>query len=251
MFPHTLTSVQRWWLIVLLALWAVLLFGGFVFGKGDANHHMPLATRIASSLVLVVAGWSWYALSRGASGGAERYALFVALGMTLGFLGDLLMAGLIPLEPHVLGGMLAFGAGHLFYIAAFIGFGNQQGLDAPGPRWVALAVWLVVGMVGWYAVVFRGQDPSVLHWAALPYALLLASTAGFATGLALQARAFIPLAVGAGLFLLSDLILAGQLFSGLTFPLIGDVIWLTYGPGQMLIVYSVAAAMRLTTTVAS
>ncbi len=188
--------------------------------------------------------------SGGAPGGAERYALFVALGMTLGFLGDLLMAGLIPVEPHVLGGMLAFGAGHLFYIAAFVGFGNRQGLDAPGPRWVALAIWLVVGMAGWYAVVFRGQKPSVLHWAALPYALLLASTAGFATGLAVQARAFIPLALGTGLFLVSDLILAGQLFSGLTFPLIGDVIWLTYGPGQMLIVYSVAAAMRLTTTTA-
>lgn len=251
MFPTTLTSMQRWWLILLLALWAVLLFGGFLFGKGDANHHMPLATRIASSLVLVVAGWSWYALSRGGPGGAERYALFVALGMTFGFVGDLLMAGLIPFEPHVLAGMLAFGIGHLFYIAAFVGFGNQQGLNAPGPRWLAVAVWLVIGMVGWYAVVFRGQEPSILHWAALPYALLLASTAGFATGLAVQASAFIPLAVGAGLFFLSDLILAGQLFSGLTFPLIGDVIWLTYGPGQMLIVYSVAAVMRLTTTVAS
>ena len=35
-----------------------------------------------------------------------------------------------------------------------------------------------------------------------------------------------------------DLILAAQLFSGLAFPLIGDVIWLTYGPAQALIVYA-------------
>jgi hypothetical protein len=101
-----------------------------------------------------------------------------------------------------------------------------------------LAGWLLVGLVGWYLVVFRGQEVTMLHWAALPYALLLASTAGFATGLALQSSHFVPLALGAALFLLSDLILAGELFSGLKFPLIGDVIWLTYGPGQALIVYA-------------
>jgi hypothetical protein len=76
----------------------------------------------------------------------------------------------------------------------------------------------------------------------LPYALLLASTAGLATGLALQSTYFVPLAIGAALFLLSDLILAGELFSGLQFPLIGDVIWLTYGPGQALIVYASGVA---------
>ena len=79
----------------------------------------------------------------------------------------------------------------------------------------------------------------MLHLAALPYALLLASTAGFATGLALQSALFIPLALGAGLFLISDLILATQLFNKAYFWLISDVVWLTYGPGQMLIVFSI------------
>ena len=88
----------------------------------------------------------------------------------------------------------------------------------------------------------RGHTPTTLHWAALPYALLLASTAGFATGLALQDATLLPLALGAALFLLSDLILAAQLFNHLHFPLIGDVIWLTYGPGQMLIVYTLGRA---------
>ena len=80
---------------------------------------------------------------------------------------------------------------------------------------------------------------TVLHYAALPYALLLASTAGFATGLALNISAFIPLALGCALFLLSDLLIAARLFSGVFFPLIDDVVWLTYGPAQMLIVYSI------------
>ena len=92
-----------------------------------------------------------------------------------------------------------------------------------------------------------GIAPTVVHWIALPYALLLAGTAGVATGLALQDGRFVPLALGAALFLLSDLILAGEMFSGMRFRLIGDIIWLTYGPAQMLIVYSIGAVLaRLT-----
>ena len=137
----------------------------------------------------------------------------------------------------------AFGLGHVAYIAAILGYGSAHGLDAAGPRFGAWLAWLLIGAVAWYFVVFRGQKPTALHWAALPYSLLLASTAGFATGLALQDPAFVPLAIGAVLFLISDLILAAQLFAGRRFRLIDDVVWLTYGPGQMLIVYSVGAAI--------
>ena len=122
-----------------------------------------------------------------------------------------------------------------------------MGLGDPR-RWIALAVWLLIGLVGWYFVVYRGagatgEGVTIIHWIALPYALLLATTAGVATGLALADSGFLLLALGAALFLLSDLILAGDMFSGLSFPLIGDVIWLTYGPAQMLIVYSAATVL--------
>jgi hypothetical protein len=156
------------------------------------------------------------------------------------------MAGLLPLKDYVLGGIGSFGIGHILYIIAFVGFGNQQSLDESGARWGALVLWLLVGLIGWYIVVFRGQRATFLHYAALPYALLLASTAGFATGLALQAGGFAPLAVGAALFLVSDLLLAAQLFNNLYFRLIGDVVWLTYGPAQMLIVVSAYTMLILT-----
>lgn len=233
MFTY-LAAAQRFWLIGLLVVWAIFLFGGFVFGKGE--RRMPAWTRMASSAALVLAAWSWFALNRGS------FSLLLALGMTLGFVGDLWLAGVLPFGRSVIGGIVAFGIGHIFYISAILTFGNQHGLDASAPRWGALIVWLFIGLVGWYLVVFRRQEATMLHWAALPYALLLASTAGLATGLALQASHFIPLAIGAALFLLSDLILAGELFSGLQFPLISDLIWLTYGPGQALIVYAVGVA---------
>ena len=234
--------LPRYWMIGLLVGWGLFLFGGFLLGSGDESHRMPTWTRMASSIALVIAGWSWFWLAR--DGEIRPFALFIALGMTFGLLGDLVLAGLLPGGRNVLAGIAAFGIGHVFYITGILRFGNQYGLNDPGTRWGALVSWLVVGLLGWFFVVYRGQEPTVLHWAALPYALLLASTAGFATGLAVHSNLFIPLAVGAALFLLSDLILAAELFNGLSFRSIGDVIWLTYGPGQMLIVYAIGVAMR-------
>ena len=226
---------------LLWILWAGLLFGGFLFGPADANQRMPLWTRLASSAVLVIAAWSWVTLTR--YDFASSFILWLAIGMSLGFLGDLFMAGVMPGGRNVLGGMAAFGLGHIAYIIGIWQFSNQSGLASGTIRWGSLIVWWIIGAVAWYFVVYRGQQPTTLHQAALPYALLLASTAGVATALALQDAQFIWLALGAVLFLSSDLILAAELFNGTSFFLIGDVIWLTYGPGQMLIVYSAITAV--------
>jgi uncharacterized membrane protein YhhN len=229
------------WSIVLLAAWAVLLFGGFLSGAGDLpEHRMPTWTRLASSAALVALAWTRWSFARRERRGG--FALLLALGMTLGFVGDVALSGVLPGGENVLAGIAAFGLGHVFYIRAVLSYEKSERLTAPAPRRAALAAWLTIGAVAWYFVVFRGQEVEVLHWAALPYALLLAGTTGVATGLALQARVFVPMAVGAALFLVSDLILAAQLFNDLDFRLIGDVIWLTYGPGQMLIVTAAIVA---------
>ncbi len=241
MFDY-ISSPARYGLIVLWGIWAFFLFGGFIFGHESKTHRIPRKARMASSVTLAVAGWSWYILTSATD--AQAYALFIAIGMSLGLLGDLILADVLPGGRNVLGGIGAFGLGHVFYIAAIIRYGNTTGLNDPQTRWGALLVWLFIAVLGWYFVVFRGQKGTVLHWAALPYALLLASTAGLGMGLALQSSLFIGLAVGAGLFLFSDLVLAAELFNGLQFNSIGDLIWLTYGPGQMLIVYSIGAAIQ-------
>jgi hypothetical protein len=241
-----LNDMQHIWLTGLLILWAVFLFGGFIFAKLNAErtHRIPRWARMASSFTLVVAAWSWFA---SVPVSPILYSPLIAIGMTLGFIGDLFMAQLIPLKDYVLGGIGSFGLGHIAYIIAFISFANERQWfrGNESARWIALIIWWLIALIGWYVVVFRGQKPTFLHYAALPYALLLASTAGLATGLAVEESAFIPLAIGTALFLLSDLILAAQLFNGLHFKMIGDVVWLTYGPAQMLIVYSVASAFAL------
>ncbi len=103
----------------------------------------------------------------------------------------------------------------------------------------AWGIWLLIGGAGWFGVVYWRQPQRTMHRLALPYSLLLASTAGIATGMALQDPRFLSLAVGAALFLLSDFILAWGLFRKVSFPFMHDLVWLTYGPGQALIVYGV------------
>ena len=229
----------------MLLVWALLLFGGFLFGSNKGERRMPVWTRLGSSVVLVVAGFSWTLISR--DYGMERYALLLAIGMTFGFVGDISLAKvIISGKAANLGGIAAFAVGHIFYITAIWQLGDELGLTAIAPRVGALLAWWLVAALGWYIIVFRGSKATPLHWIVLPYALLLATTAGAATGLALQEAAFWPLAVGAALFLLSDTILAGNWFNQLDFPLIHDLIWLTYGPAQMLIVYSAGAAVQLT-----
>ncbi|HEU4784097.1 MAG TPA: lysoplasmalogenase [Ktedonobacterales bacterium] len=223
------------WLIALLVVWAALLLGSVV-ASILSRQRMVTGLRLASSLALVVAAWSWHLVAR-ATPTVTLFALLVALGMTLGFVGDLLLADALPIEQGFLAGMGAFALGHLAYIAAILSLTLRF-------QWVVEGIALLVGLAGWYVVVFRGgKDAMMLRWAALPYALLLATTAGVATGLAIQTPAFLPLALGAALFLVSDLLVAGEQFGSLRFPHSGDAVWLTYGPAQMLIVYAVNSAL--------
>jgi uncharacterized membrane protein YhhN len=227
------------WLIALLVAWAALLLGSVV-ASVLSRQRMVTRLHLTSSLALVVAAWSWYLVAR-ATPAAALFALLVALGMTLGFVGDLLLADALPIEQGFLAGMAAFALGHIAYITAILS-------QTPHVQWAVEGFALLIGLAGWYVVVFRGgKDAMTLRWAALPYALLLATTAGLAVGLAMQTPVFLPLALGATLFLVSDLLVAGEHFGRTRFPHIGDAVWLTYGPAQMLIVYAVNRALVVAT----
>ncbi len=271
------TSVSQI-LFILWMMWAVFLFGGGFMGKVDVERtrRMPRWTRMVSSLVLAVAAWGYVLVYR-----EQVYAeaaVLIAIGMTLCFIGDLFMAELIVRgDKHVLGGIGAFGLGHVAYIAAFLRLMakgqrlfdwhpvNEPAVVLPEASvngLVLLGCWLVAAVV-WYVVVYRvARERSVLHFAALPYGLLLATTVGMALNLTLYAwnvygvsnanqaallnfgRAAVP-ALGAVLFFSSDFILAARLFNQAYFRMIDDWIWLTYGPGQMLIVYGVGLLLSI------
>ncbi len=239
-FPH-----------IFIFLWAFFLFGGFLFGGfirqwqwSGVERWMPRWARMSSSLALVLAAWSLFYLTKG-DGHADVYSFWITLGISFGLIGDLALAHLLPGvkdKNSTVSGLGAFGIGHLCYISAMYSVISEPFFHVQF-KFLPLFFWLLAGGICWYFVVFLNQKRRILHWLALPYCLLLSSTTGLAFGLAFQNDAFVFLAVGAILFLLSDFILAWKIFHDTPIPLIHDWVWLTYGPGQMLIVISISGVI--------
>jgi hypothetical protein len=244
MSSAVLSAVQRGWLVGLLAAWFALLFGGFLLGKPTLlrERRMPRWTRIGSSAVLVLASLSWFRIAAGT--GAETFAALIALGMALCFVGDLFLARLLRVAQPLAAGMTAFGLGHVAYILAFGSFNDTHPAGNPVACLAVWAGWLLIGIAGWWWLVFRSRRRTRLRWAALLYTVLLTGTTTATLCLALRDARFAFAAVGATLFLISDTALAAELFGTWQSRSLHDLVWLTYGPAQMLIVYSVFAAIQ-------
>ncbi len=228
-------------LAALLALDVTLLAGGLVFGRPDpaGTGRLPRPLRLSLSVLLVAAAALQWQLA------GTCYAVWVLAGMSLGLLGDLVMAQMIPFPDRLIGGMLVFGLGHVAYIVAIAGLGRALGL---WNGWMALALWLAMAPVGvglWYVAVRAPGGSRTLNAAALVYGLLMVTMCSLAAGLAVHEARFFPLAVGALLFLASDVVLGNWNLRGRPWKGVNDVIWVTYNLGQLLIVSSVACAYAL------
>lgn len=225
---------MTWVSVGLAVLWAALLLGSLLPGRRERQR---TTLRLASSGVLALAAWIGVAVSAGHAWVA--YSLPVAVGMSFGLLGDLFMARVLPARNYTLAGMGAFAFNHAAYWAAFVVLIMILGI----PWWprvaVVVVIWLVAGAAVWRWTAGGGSSP--MRWPALIYTLLLAGTAGLGLGLAVAVPSLAPLAVGGALFFLSDALIAARLFRGWQHRHLNDLIWLTYGPAQMLIVYGLAA----------
>lgn len=225
--------------------WAVLLAGGLagrVLAEGKLSS-LETELKAGSSVVLVAAGWLFVAA---APPTMRSIARLIAIGMTLGCLGDAspLLGRLWPDPQRTLGNMVLFGLGHVAYIRACILLRQHDGKKQAAIAWYgSIAVWLAVGGVLWYASAYTGAQHSVMRLPALAYTLLLSTTVGVSVGVAQSNRRFAPVAMGAFLFLVSDVLLAIWIFHDRYYEPF-DLVWLSYGPGQMLIVYGVWAFIR-------
>lgn len=224
---------------ILLLAWVFFLLIGLWPSKLLPSMLLPLSGtwgKMASSIALVVLSM----LARfQVDTSSKRYARWICVGMILGTLGDFFNADLLGAitSQGTLAAIVAFGLGHLCYIGAIVGELRRCEPIRGKPIWFAITVWQFVGLLSWYFIVYHGEKAREIVWPALGYTLLLSGTAGLATALAVYRRHTWPLAIGAALFLLSDLLLAVGMFRG-SYPFRSELVWMTYGPGQMLIVFS-------------
>ncbi|MCA9213461.1 MAG: lysoplasmalogenase [Planctomycetales bacterium] len=238
----------------LCIIWAVLLTGGLAARVVDTSWLSAIETELkaGSSLVLVALSW---AAATFAIRDWRPAATLIAAGMTLGCLGDAspLLGSLWPDPQRTLGNMVLFGLGHVAYIRAFCLIDRAQANQEKRPAikiwYVSLVLWLVIGTVVWYFAAYLGPHHAVMRIPALAYTLLLSSTAGVAFGYALSNRLFALVAIGAILFLASDVLLAVWIFHDAVYRPF-DLVWLTYGVGQMLIVVGSIRNLRALATLA-
>jgi hypothetical protein len=211
-------------ILPLLVIWALFLFGGWLF---SSERHVSRWTNLASSATLVLLALILALLFPG------QISLIIAIGMLFGFVGDLILAKLFPISELFVAGIGAFAVGHISYLIALFLLLDQNHLKV---LWPIFAFCWAIALVGWFFTVAVHNKLTITHWLAIPYAVLLASTTAVAITLAWQQFRWVPLALGTGLFLLSDLVVAGSQFRSWNSRTLEDIIWLTYGPAQALIV---------------
>jgi len=225
--------------IVLIGLFAIplVLISGFFLGeyRPDRTGRIRRTFKLATSLILVLcAALVWLSSPRLVDAAPTFF-----FGMTFGFFGDLIMAGLIRVPNRLIFGIVAFSFGHISYIIAFMQAADVLGLSSPltSPVWIG---FVIGAAVAWAALVRSSSMPRALNIGSLVYAGLIGVMAGIAASLALQDARFWPTAIGGLLFLLSDLLLGNREFRKRPWFLAHDVIWVIYITGQALIVLTAA-----------
>lgn len=163
-----------------------------------------------------------YAVSQGAR--------LAALGLFASAVGDFVL----ELDPPIwTAGMAAFGLAHIFYALAFVDRLHAEGRAPFGPLAAGVAVVFSIGSLAWF---LPGMDALLVP--GLAYHLIITAMVGFA----LLSRAPLAARAGAVLFLLSDAVIALELYKHLG-PF-GPLNWLLYAPAQVLIALGLARPRR-------
>ncbi len=223
-------------LLVVLGLVAipVVLLIAVVFGHTNAERTRrtlkPL--RLSTSWILVACAWIIFSTSTI----LRAPALLIALGMTCGALGDLILANVIKTPNAMIGGIVVFALGHLLYIAAFSQTAQALGLTDPFTGSLVWVVLILIASFLWFFFIYNPAKSRMLNIGSLLYGWLIAVMAGVAVALAMQDPRFTLTALGGILFLISDLILGNRELRDHGWFLVHDVVWVLYITGQAFIV---------------
>ena len=157
-------------------------------------------------------------------------ARLAGAGLLASSVGDFVL----DLEPPVwIAGMAAFGLAHAFYAFAFFGLLQAKGRSAFGPFLAALSAIFSAGALVWFL-----PGMKTLLAPGLVYHIIIT----LMVALALLSQAPVAARIGAVLFMVSDLVIALDLYKG--FGPFGPLNWLLYAPAQMLIAWGLVEARR-------
>ncbi len=231
-------------LIFLLALSQLALFLIGILGPWrdppelKTNGRLARPVRMLLSFSLVVAAFAIWL------GGAKlpTYAQWVAFGMLASFVGDVIMARLIPMSNRLIGGMIAFIVAHALYITAYTQTMQTISSLEPYNRFdigavAGLLFYSALIIFGWVRYVRNPRKDRATNIGALVYLLFVGTMASFAFALG-NALGLWLAALGGWLFIVSDFIVVASDVGGKRIKHASDWIWLTYVAAQMGIIYA-------------
>ena len=236
-------------IIALLFLVQIALFVGGILGPWrDAperknNGRLPLVARMLLSFSLLVAAlliWLFQPDRPASLGIGQPYVQWVLFGMFASFIGDLIMARLIPTPNRLIGGMIAFGIAHALYITAYVQTLRANAAELPNTGlWIGLGLYGVISIFGWWLLIRNPARGTAINLGALVYGVWIGAMASFALALAVGlGGGWWIAALGGLLFVASDFIIGITDIRGIALKNANDWVWLTYVAGQMGIVYA-------------
>jgi len=231
--------------MIIGALWTaqIVLFIVGWFGpwrdppEHGTNGRVPRPMRMALSASLVLAA---FLIWRRSAPDVTAYTQWVFLGMCASFVGDLIMAKLIPSPNRLIGGMSAFGLAHALYVTAYVQTLHRNGIAAVNAGLlVGLLLYGLGGVGGWWVFVRNPRKEPLLNAGALIYGLWISVMASFALALAIAlGGTWWITALGGVIFVISDMLIGLTDIRGIHITKANDWIWLTYLAGQMGIIYA-------------
>ncbi|MCL4394923.1 MAG: lysoplasmalogenase [Chloroflexi bacterium] len=234
--------------VLIFIAFQVILFAIGLIGpwrdppERSTNGRLPRPVRILLSLSLLAAvSVIWASGAR-----SPAYAQWVLWGMFASFVGDLIMARLIPLPNRLIGGMAAFAVAHACYITAYLVTINRASFTLSLDRLVTglsfgVGLYGVISVLGWLLVIRNPEKSRSVNVGALLYGMWIGVMASFALALAYTlGGAFWLTAFGGLAFVASDFIIGVTEIRGLSLKNANDWVWLTYVIGQMGILYAAA-----------
>lgn len=221
---------------------------------GSAEERLPLCrgAYLGLSAQIVAYSWALYAVlaaELGASGGAPgepagpglRGFFLVAVGASVSMVGDFFnlqfpSAAKRVKEPLFFG-ILSFAVAQSFYMAGFLTITPLGVLARDGGLLITLAVLVIVPAILFRFGVWNPKRPRSVMYGAFGYGFFLGAMAAIALSAALAyGGAWIVVAVGAGLFLLSDAVMGQTTIKGVHPKAEFQIPWITYLAAQGLIV---------------
>lgn len=234
-----MTSPFTIFIFILLAAWLLAYIIGMMIGKKDADYRRrfhPAGKIVMMVCTIAVAAIILFRYARGTE--IAPYALFILLGLVASIIGDAILAQLLPFKNSLLPGVLAFSVAHICYFIAITHANRLLGIEDITLYPLFFFAIALLFVFGWYRVVRPADLGQKGKRALLAYGLLLVAMATFAVYASIFDRRLSLLALGTTLFLISDMILYGDITNFRRFRYIGDVVWIIYAVGQMAIAFS-------------